>query len=174
MTLSAEEFMRRFLLHVLPGRFDRIRHYGLLANAGRREHLAQARELFGVFRRQAKRRRDTGAGDPAPPTFVCPHCGAVMSVVDVARLDPRPTYNACSRMNAGPGNANHRIAIRRAIADSGQSLHGGTAIPRWLKRYPRLRRCSGGLAPRREALGRHIDHWRPGAPAGVPLNAIAA
>ena len=37
MTLSADEFMRRFLLHVLPSGFHRIRHYGLLANAGRRE-----------------------------------------------------------------------------------------------------------------------------------------
>ena len=48
MTLDADEFMRRFLLHVLPGGFHRIRHYGLLANAGRREHLAQARELLHV------------------------------------------------------------------------------------------------------------------------------
>ena len=48
MTLTADEFMRRFLLHVLPGGFHRIRHYGLLANAGRREHLAQARELLHV------------------------------------------------------------------------------------------------------------------------------
>src|SRR5512137_1424889 len=48
MTLAADEFMRRFLLHVLPGGFHRIRHYGLLANAGRREYLAQARELLHV------------------------------------------------------------------------------------------------------------------------------
>src|SRR5437016_11394662 len=40
ITLSAEEFMRRFLLHVLPGGFHRIRHYGLIANAGRRNNLA--------------------------------------------------------------------------------------------------------------------------------------
>jgi len=43
MTLSAEEFMRRFLLHVLPSGFHRIRHYGLLANAARRHNLARAR-----------------------------------------------------------------------------------------------------------------------------------
>ena len=48
MTLDPDEFMRRFLLHVLPGGFHRIRHYGLLANAGRREHLAQARQLLHV------------------------------------------------------------------------------------------------------------------------------
>ena len=46
MTLSAEEFMRRFLLHVLPGGFHRIRHYGLLANAQRRNNIATARALL--------------------------------------------------------------------------------------------------------------------------------
>ena len=46
MTLSAEEFMRRFLLHVLPGGFHRIRHYGLLANGSRKANLALARELL--------------------------------------------------------------------------------------------------------------------------------
>jgi hypothetical protein len=45
MTLSADEFTRRFLLHVLPGDFHRIRHYGLNANSGRKENLARAREL---------------------------------------------------------------------------------------------------------------------------------
>jgi hypothetical protein len=48
MTLGADEFMRRFLLHVLPSGFHRIRHYGLRANAGRRAQLAQARRLLRV------------------------------------------------------------------------------------------------------------------------------
>lgn len=46
MTLSPQEFMRRFLLHVLPGGFHRIRHYGLLANGSRKACLAAARELL--------------------------------------------------------------------------------------------------------------------------------
>ncbi len=83
MTLHAEEFLRRFLLHVLPGGLHRIRHYGLLANAGRREHLARARELLHVV--------PTAAQPPAlveapvaivPPTFVCPHCGAAMILIE--------------------------------------------------------------------------------------------
>jgi hypothetical protein len=48
MTLSPQEFMRRFLLHVLPGGFHRIRHYGLLANSNRRDNLALARQLLQV------------------------------------------------------------------------------------------------------------------------------
>jgi len=43
MSLSAHEFMSRFLLHVLPSGFHRIRHYGLLANARRKTHIAMAR-----------------------------------------------------------------------------------------------------------------------------------
>src|SRR5258705_9054856 len=48
MTLETDEFTRRFLLHVLPGGFHRIRHYGLLASPSRRENLAKIRELLGV------------------------------------------------------------------------------------------------------------------------------
>jgi predicted Zn-ribbon and HTH transcriptional regulator len=48
MTLSADEFLRRFLLHVLPDGFQRIRHYGLLGNRHRAENLARCRELLGV------------------------------------------------------------------------------------------------------------------------------
>jgi hypothetical protein len=89
MTLGADEFMRRFLLHVLPGGFHRIRHYGLLANAGRRKHLAQARELLHV---PAAIEAPTATLTPVatvPPTFVCPHCGAAMIVVEIfARRAP--------------------------------------------------------------------------------------
>jgi hypothetical protein len=79
MTLAADEFIRRFLLHVLPGGFHRIRHYGLLANAGRREHLARARELLHVVL-TAPELQPTEL--PAQPTFVCPHCGAAMLIVE--------------------------------------------------------------------------------------------
>ena len=48
MTLAADEFIRRFLLHILPQGFHRIRHYGLLAGATRKSHLERARELLGV------------------------------------------------------------------------------------------------------------------------------
>ena len=48
MTLSAHEFLRRFLLHVLPNSFQRIRHYGLLGNRHRAENLARCRELLAI------------------------------------------------------------------------------------------------------------------------------
>ena len=48
MTLNPDEFLRRFLLHVLPKGFHRIRHYGLLAGAIRKAHIERSRELLGV------------------------------------------------------------------------------------------------------------------------------
>ena len=89
MTLAADEFMRRFLLHVLPSGFHRIRHYGLLANASRHEHLAQARELLHVPVTTAAPAPAPTLATSTPPTFVCPHCGAAMSVVEIfARRAP--------------------------------------------------------------------------------------
>ena len=49
MTLPAEEFIRRFLLHILPGRFHRIRYYGFLGNRYRKEKLAHGRQLLGML-----------------------------------------------------------------------------------------------------------------------------
>ena len=80
MTLAAGEFMRRFLLHVLPQGFHRIRHYGLLANAGRRHNLAVARELLHQPAPQPSDCKD-GTGSAAP-VFVCRHCGAPMVIVE--------------------------------------------------------------------------------------------
>ena len=81
MTLSADEFMRRFLLHVLPGGFHRIRHFGLIANNGRKEKLAKARELLNVAPvAVAEVSEADAAADLVRPTFVCAHCGAAMII----------------------------------------------------------------------------------------------
>jgi len=100
MTLEPDEFMRRFLLHVLPSGFHRIRHYGLLANAGRRGDLARMRELLHVAP-EVHSPEDTEALDAIhQPVFVCPHCGAAMIVIEVLlrgqmiRAPPQPRYAA--------------------------------------------------------------------------------
>jgi len=80
MTLATDEFMRRFLLHVLPTGFHRIRHYGLLANAGRRQNLVKARALLDVPTPEPP--GNESAATP-PPTFVCRDCGALMLVVEI-------------------------------------------------------------------------------------------
>jgi hypothetical protein len=80
MTLDPGEFMRRFLLHVLPGGLHRIRHYGLLANGSRKASLALARELLCE---PAPAPVPAGGEDPCvkQPTFVCMHCGCAMIVL---------------------------------------------------------------------------------------------
>jgi len=91
MTLSTDEFIRRFLIHVLPSGFHRIRHYGLLANAGRRDNLKRARELLlektvdgdaienSVIDSRAS---ETNAiPEPLQPTYICPDCGSPMAII---------------------------------------------------------------------------------------------
>ena len=84
MTLTAAEFMRRFLLHVLPMGFHRIRHFGLIANNGRKEKLALARELLNVPTPPiATEVKELEAGDePVRANFVCAHCGAQMFILE--------------------------------------------------------------------------------------------
>jgi putative transposase/transposase-like zinc-binding protein len=78
MTLAPEEFMRRFLLHVLPAGFHRIRHYGLLANGTRTANLALARALLNDAPPQSPHTDTT----TTPPCFVCRRCGAPMLIVE--------------------------------------------------------------------------------------------
>ena len=82
MTLSAEEFMRRFLLHVLPGGFHRIRHYGLLANGSRTLSLALARQLLHAEPQSTPSELPPHEdGSAALPVFICRHCGHEMIVL---------------------------------------------------------------------------------------------
>jgi hypothetical protein len=79
MTLATDEFIRRFLLHVLPRGFHRIRHYGLLAGSARKASLARARELLSV----AAPPDDDTPGDPEDFRPPCPCCGGRMIVIEV-------------------------------------------------------------------------------------------
>jgi hypothetical protein len=79
MTLSPDEFIRRFLLHVLPKGFHRIRHYGFLARASRKAHVARARELLGAPA-AAEDNEPAPPPDPRPP---CPCCGGRMVVIEI-------------------------------------------------------------------------------------------
>ena len=87
MTLASDEFMRRFLLHVLPAGFHRIRHYGLIANTTRKDNLARARELLIDEKTIESTDAETDAvdaadGSDASATYVCPDCGAAMIIIE--------------------------------------------------------------------------------------------
>jgi len=97
MTLDSVEFVRRFLMHVLPSGFVRVRHYGLLANRHRQEKLARCRELL---RKAVTPQAETAPTDVDPvtstvpettvtPTRVCPQCGSGRMIV-IAEIPPLP------------------------------------------------------------------------------------
>ena len=102
MTLRADEFMRRFLLHVLPSGFHRIRHYGLIANAERRDNLAKVRALLlpEVADVETKPDAEAASASAIQPTFVCPDCGAPMIIVDI--LVRRQPIRAPPRLRGAP------------------------------------------------------------------------
>ena len=94
MTLRAGEFIRRFLLHVLPSGFMKIRHYGLLCNRFRREKLAIARRLLGVEQEPPPAHAETPVvrnGDPADATKTCPACGQGKMQIIERLLKTSPT-----------------------------------------------------------------------------------
>ncbi|MEM9148622.1 MAG: IS91 family transposase [Pseudomonadota bacterium] len=101
MRLTTDEFIRRFLIHVLPDRFHRIRHYGLLAGATRNQTLARVRMLVDVAPLPEKEQDDA---DATPPPFTlgepCPDCGGAMHIVVTFKRGERPTTRASPRKAA--------------------------------------------------------------------------
>jgi hypothetical protein len=83
MQLTPDEFIRRFLLHVLPTRFHRIRHFGLFANYQRALAVQQIRTLL-LDDTASPEKADSGIDDSHTPrhTYVCPACGAPMRVIE--------------------------------------------------------------------------------------------
>ena len=113
MTLDAHEFIRRFLIHVLPTGFHRIRHYGLLASGVKADNLALARKLLNLRRRRLRPRRP------------CP-----------IRLRP------ISRARAARGHAHHRGVRGRRIPDTGRPRCAPSgSTPREIARHSRLLQC---------------------------------
>ena len=122
MTLAAEEFIRRFLLHVLPTGFHRIRHYGLLANGARTANLALARALLNHAPAQHAQATDADTGHAPRSRASCadtavvqcsssrPSCAARQS----ARRRRR-TYHECHR----PTNTKSSPRLWSATVDSG-------------------------------------------------------
>ena len=102
MTLETGEFIRRFLIHVLPKGFHRIRHYGLLASGARAENLATLRILIALA--PASKRKQAGNADAlalAAPVRLCPCCGSPMLIVETfeGRCRQRRTQPASIRID---------------------------------------------------------------------------
>jgi Putative transposase/Transposase zinc-binding domain len=92
MTLPPHEFIRRFLIHVLPKGFHRIRHYGLFANGDRTANIARARELLGAPPRMVEPEKTAAPDEPRVLPCPCPRCGGRMIVIEVFARGCEPRY----------------------------------------------------------------------------------
>ena len=99
MRLATGDFIRRFLIHVLPDRFHRIRHYGFLASATRKTNIEKVRAMLGVMRPEQH-------ADPVveivPHTLrePCPCCGGPMGIIEIFRRGQKPMSRAPPRERA--------------------------------------------------------------------------
>lgn len=93
MQLATDEFIRRYLIHVLPDGFHRIRHYGFLASAQRKANIAKIRTLLGV---QTASQEDTLIAESVPLTLrePCPDCGGPMRIIETFQRGEVPRSRA--------------------------------------------------------------------------------
>jgi hypothetical protein len=88
MKLTIQEFVRRFCLHLLPERFVKIRHYGLLGNRDRKTRIARARQCLGVKAEAGQTMMAPAAiAQESPERLRCPHCGA-LALIWMSQLPP--------------------------------------------------------------------------------------
>jgi Putative transposase/Transposase zinc-binding domain len=94
MTLTPHEFIRRFLMHVLPKGFHRIRHYGLFANGNRAANIAKARELLAVPARSEQPDTSEAAAINEPHMLhrPCPCCGGRMFIIETFARGCEPKH----------------------------------------------------------------------------------
>ena len=99
MRLDTHEFIRRFLIHVLPDRFHRIRHYGLLASAARKANIAKIRTWLGD---EPDRQEDHPIAEIIALTLrePCPDCGGPMRIIETFRRGQAPRSRAPPRKQA--------------------------------------------------------------------------
>ena len=95
MTLATDEFIRRFLIHVLPKGLHPIRHYGLFAKGACAANIARARELLAVAKSDGQ--PSAAAVDPKKPS--CPCCGGRMVIIEVFARGAAPRHHPTAPTN---------------------------------------------------------------------------
>ncbi len=141
MTLDAHEFMRRFLLHVLPHGFHRIRHYGLFASATRKANIARVRELLAVPSLALEPVETEELPDQLPP---CPCCGGRMRIVETFERWTHPRAPPAPQKQPGRPHEPARL-IRRTCRRLAASANDTSRARR---RARPVRRRNPGRNPR--------------------------
>src|SRR2546430_8617657 len=164
MRLDVSEFMRRFLLHVLPNGFHRIRHYGLFANTHRADKLALCRSLLDVPSAPTDRHDDdsgpSGSNHELPP---CPCCGGRMITIEV--FDGPLSDRKSTRLNSSHSQISYAAFSLKKHRREHRAAHGGSEHAD-VARAHELRRQPEALAHDRQhrlAVDRHPTRLGPDA-----------
>ena len=118
MTLATDEFIRRFLIHVLPKGFHRIRHYGLFAKGSCADNIARARELLARCR--TSRRAHRCAADPGKPT--CPCCGGRMIIIEIFERGATPRHRPTAPSASSGSTPHDRVSIPQICSSRSLAL----------------------------------------------------
>jgi hypothetical protein len=103
MTLHPHEFIRRFLMHVVPKGFHRIRHYGLFANRSRVANLARLRELLRVAAtRIEETQKEASSDDQRQLPCPCPRCGGRMIIIETFEPGCQPLNHQAASQSPEP------------------------------------------------------------------------
>jgi hypothetical protein len=147
MTLSSHELIRRFLMHVLPGGFHRIRHYGLVASGSRAVNIARARELLAVPLRceQQDTSGATAADEPRMLPRPCPCCGGRMFIIETFARGSEPKHRPT------PKGGNPKPFTKPKIA--GIPISVSSAVARLRYSYWPLRRYFHMFASYKQSRG---------------------
>jgi hypothetical protein len=92
MTLATDEFIRRFLIHVLPKGLHRIRHYGLFAKAACADNIARARQLLGSQKSQSDTTDNNDGNETHTLSHPCPCCGGRMVIIEIFKRGSMPRH----------------------------------------------------------------------------------
>ena len=92
MTLATNEFIRRFLIHVLPKGLHRIRHYGLFAKAACADNIERARQLLGSQKPQSDTTDNNDGNETPTRSHPCPCCGGRMVIIEVFERGSTPRH----------------------------------------------------------------------------------
>jgi hypothetical protein len=126
LPLSVNEFLTRFLLHILPQGFVRIRHFGFLANRRRTTLLPLGFQLLGATPEPPAEEHPSSTGD-APDLYRCPKCGGPMKIIErltaAGCRDPTPFSTRVNRCGMKPLFPTQKLCVPR------RALHFSTSLP---------------------------------------------